>query len=184
MSGDGRSAWQRFGHDPRDPAHQHLRASDRDRDVVTELLSEAFADGRLDREELDERQDRLRASRTLGDLTPLVADLVSDAVPAVPVGGTVEGRFRADAEAAYRQRVVGAMTSFLIPTLICWAVWLSTTPGGFPWPLFVTLGTLVGPLGLFASGKDQLVGRIERELEEKARRGGRGLPPAVDRDDD
>ncbi|KQT94552.1 hypothetical protein ASG49_06755 [Marmoricola sp. Leaf446] len=182
MSGDGLSVWQRFGHDPRVPEHQHLRASDRDRDVVTDVLSEAFADGRLDREELDERQDRLRAGRTLGDLTPLVADLVSDAVPAVPGGGAVEGRFRADAEAAYRQRVVGAMTSFLIPTLICWAVWFFAG-GGFPWPLFVTLGTAMGPIGVLANGRERQVGQIERQLEEKARREERGLPPADDRDD-
>lgn len=181
MSGDGRSVWHRFGHDPRVAEHQHLRASDRDRDVVTEVLSEGFADGRLDREELDERQDRLRESRTLGDLPPIVADLVSDsAVPAVAPAAAapaVPGRFRLDAEAAYRQRLVGAVSGFLIPTLICWVVWIAAG-GGFPWPLFVTIGTVMGPIGVLASGRERQVAQVERELEEKARREERGLPPA------
>lgn len=181
MSGVERTVWQRFGHDPRVPAHQHLRASDSDRDVVGGVLADGYADGRLDRDELDDRQDRLRASRTLGDLPPLVADLVTDtdAPPAVP-SAAAPGRFRDQAEAQYRQRLVGAMTSFLVPTLICWVVWLWSTPGGFPWPLFVTLGTVLGPLNLVVSGKDQLVGRIERQLREKAQREERGLPPADD----
>lgn len=172
-----RAVWQRFGHDPRIPAHAHLRASDRDRDVVDELLAEGFADGRLDRGELDERQDRLRASLTLGDLPPLVADLVSDGTTATPGAGVPEGRWRAEAEAQFRQRLVGAMTSFLIPTLICWVVWFSVGMG-FPWPLFVTLGTMMGPIGLLANGRERQVAEIERHLEQKARREERGLPPA------
>ena len=49
---------------------------------------------------------------------------------------------------------------------------------GFPWPLVVTLGTAVGPIGLLANGRERQVAQIERQLEEKARRDERGLPPA------
>lgn len=180
MSGVERTVWQRFGHDPRVPAHQHLRASDTDRDVVAEVLADGYADGRLDRDELDDRQDRLRASRTLGDLPPLVADLVSDtgSPPAVAPAAT-PGRFRDEAEAQYHQRLVGAVTSFLVPTLICWAVWFSVGKG-FPWPVFVTLGTAMGPIGLLANGRERQVAQIERRLQEEARREERGLPPADD----
>src|SRR6187397_2068017 len=43
--------WASFQHDPRDPAVAPLRASDADRNLVHGVLTEAFADGRLDREE-------------------------------------------------------------------------------------------------------------------------------------
>ncbi len=60
------NVWASFQHDPRDPAAAPLRASDADRNVVHGLLTEAFADGRLDREEYDERtgQATLRPGRS------------------------------------------------------------------------------------------------------------------------
>ena len=73
-----RDLWASFQHDPRDPAVAPLRASDADRDVVHRVLADAFADGRLDREEYDERSATVLAARTLGELPPLVSDLVPD----------------------------------------------------------------------------------------------------------
>src|SRR6185295_13720980 len=70
--------WASFQHDPRDPAVAPLRASDADRNVVHGVLTEAFADGRLDREEYDERTAAALRARTLGQLPPLVVDLVPD----------------------------------------------------------------------------------------------------------
>jgi Domain of unknown function (DUF1707) len=67
--------WAQMTHDPRLPEHAHLRSSQRDRDAVAQVLAESFADGRLDREEFDARSDTLAASRTLGELPPIVADL-------------------------------------------------------------------------------------------------------------
>ena len=40
------------------------------------VLAEAFADGRLDRQEFDERSDAVGAIRTLGELPGVIADLV------------------------------------------------------------------------------------------------------------
>jgi len=48
-------AWERFSHDPRAVTNAPLRASDLDRNVALDALSAAYADGRLDREEYDER---------------------------------------------------------------------------------------------------------------------------------
>lgn len=59
---------------PRSPA---LRASDADRDRVIELLRAAVADGRLDQAEFHERLDAALAARTIGELTPLTADLAA-----------------------------------------------------------------------------------------------------------
>src|SRR4051794_10632050 len=59
-----------------------LRASDADRDQVAAVLSTAYAEGRLTREEHDERLDRVLAAKTFDDLIPITHDLV--VVPPAP----------------------------------------------------------------------------------------------------
>ena len=61
----------------------HLRASDADREQVATVLSTAFAEGRLTREEHDERLDRVMAARTFDELVPITHDLVIT-TPQVP----------------------------------------------------------------------------------------------------
>ncbi len=53
-----------------------LRASDADRDQVAALLAAAYAEGRLTREEHDERLEQVMVARTFDQLIPLTADLV------------------------------------------------------------------------------------------------------------
>ena len=76
------NVWPRFRLDPR--LHTRLRAADEDRDIVRECLGEAFADGRLNREELDERLAAVGDARLLGDLLDSLADLFLDAHPIDP----------------------------------------------------------------------------------------------------
>jgi hypothetical protein len=52
-----------------------MRASDADRDRVADALREAYAEGRLDVDEHKERIDLAYQAKTLGQLTPLLADL-------------------------------------------------------------------------------------------------------------
>ena len=52
-----------------------LRASDADRQRVADLLGEAYADGRLDLGEFNERINAVWAAKLVGDLAPLTADL-------------------------------------------------------------------------------------------------------------
>ena len=54
----------------------HLRASDTDRDKVTTVLSTAYAEGRITREEHDERLDQVMRAKTFDDLVPITSDLV------------------------------------------------------------------------------------------------------------
>lgn len=54
----------------------NLRASDADRDQVATVLSTAYAEGRLTREEHDERLEQLMAAKTFDDLIPITRDLV------------------------------------------------------------------------------------------------------------
>ena len=71
------SVWDRFSLDPRQADNARLRASDADRDVVNDVLGTAYAEGRLTPDELDERSDQVAQSRTLGDLPPIIDDLVA-----------------------------------------------------------------------------------------------------------
>jgi hypothetical protein len=52
-----------------------IRASDQDRENAAELLSEAYAVGRLGREELDKRATAAYSATTWGELRDLTADL-------------------------------------------------------------------------------------------------------------
>ena len=51
------------------------RAADTDRDRALDVLTAGFAEGRLTKDEYDERAARVLAARTYGELGPLVADL-------------------------------------------------------------------------------------------------------------
>jgi len=53
-----------------------LRASDADRDQVATVLSTAYAEGRLTRDEHDERLSQVMAAKTFEELIPLTQDLV------------------------------------------------------------------------------------------------------------
>jgi hypothetical protein len=56
-------------------ADRRIRASDQDRESTAELLSEAYAVGRLSREEFDERVTAAYSAKTCGELRDLTADL-------------------------------------------------------------------------------------------------------------
>lgn len=175
------SIWERFTFDPRREEHARLRAADRDRDVVNEVLGTAYAEGRLTPAELDERSDRVVQAKTLGELPPIMDDLVirSPATPALRDK-------RAEAELRYRRQRQEALFSFLTPTLICWVIWSATMFGGFPWPLFVMIGTGLNYLRV-ATGREDAVASIERDLEKKEhkrlesqRKRDQALPPGTD----
>ena len=52
-----------------------LRISDADRAAAVDLLSEQYAEGRLTRDEFDERSDAVWSAKTRGDLAPVFVDL-------------------------------------------------------------------------------------------------------------
>jgi hypothetical protein len=68
-----------------DDALPDLRASDADRERVSEILRDALAEGRLDMAEFEERLDATYQARTYGELAPITRDLPAAgvAVPAV-----------------------------------------------------------------------------------------------------
>ena len=79
----------------------NLRASDADRDQVATLLSTAYAEGRLTREEHDEWVGQLMVAKTFDDLIPITRDLVpaANSRPA-PLSPSPSSTFTIDAAGA------------------------------------------------------------------------------------
>jgi len=152
--------WNQFDHDPRIAANAATRASDRDRGVIESVLADAFAEGRLTHTEYDERSDAAFASRTLGDLMPLVSDL--------PISRAPRSSVAEEAARSYVETRRQAIGGFFSVSLICWTIWL-LTGHDFPWPVFVLLGT-----GLNAARitwqKDAIIEEETRRLEKKERK--------------
>jgi hypothetical protein len=170
--------WGSFAHDPREPAAAPLRASDADREVIHGVLAEAFADGRLDRAEYDERSSAVLGARTLGELPALVSDLVP-ALPTrtssgrVPLVAATSTDLQRRAEEKWTEDRRNAFFGFLGPTVICWAIWLATNVENgidldqdFPWPLIVMAATFFNVLRV-AGNKREIVASEVRRLERK-----------------
>jgi hypothetical protein len=169
--------WGRFSLDPRQPSSAPMRASDDDRQIALQLLAAAYADGRITRDEYDERADAAAAVTTLGDLPPLLTDLVPAERPSAPRDLTSMGpdELRARARQAYEARLRHALLGMLIPSLICILIWVvgGFGPDGwemeYPWPLFVVIGTGIHPLRV-RRAKQDIVDREHARLEKKQRK--------------
>ncbi len=166
---DSATIWSEFTHDPRDPQVAGLRASDQDRSVLQQVLTDAYADGRLDRDEYDERSDRANAARTLGELPAIVSDLI--AVKAVEPARAGLAHAGADeihrlAVEAYRSDRREAVFGFLFATLVCTVIWFLVTRDVLFWPGFVALGTGIN-VAKTVSRKRDIVASHERRLRKK-----------------
>lgn len=174
--------WQQFENDPRAPEYAGLRASDRDRDVVLHVLGEAYAAGRLDRAELDERTDSVQQARTLGELPALVADLVpqsaSRAVAAV--GSTA---FERKVKARYDRERRDALWGFIAASTICWVIWIASGMDGHPWPIWVMLGTGLNVGRVLVKRQDILESERQRLEKQASRRERRQLREQQARDE-
>jgi hypothetical protein len=122
------SPWASFTQDPRRPEAASLRASDRDRDVVLNVLGEAYADGRLRKDEHDERAAAATSARFLGELATPLLDLVP-ASPVRPRDGlalATPEELRSRAVRRWQAQRRDALTGLLIP-LLCWGIWYFTS---------------------------------------------------------
>jgi hypothetical protein len=162
------SIWREFEHDPRDPSYAGMRASDRDRAVVHDVLASAYAEGRLDRDELDERTTSVNAAKTYAELLPPIRDLTADAVTArfAPV---TTSDVRRSAEVYYAGQRRDALMGFLVPNLICWAIWFMTGHDGFIWPVFVSIPTGINLLRVLASRAEIVEKRVEKLQRRQAK---------------
>jgi Domain of unknown function (DUF1707)/Domain of unknown function (DUF4190) len=93
-----------------------MRASDSDRDRVVELLSAAYSEGRLSRDEYDGRLENALSARTYADLDQLVADLpAARAAELTPVART-SGLAVASLACALAQFAIGPLAT--IPAIV------------------------------------------------------------------
>lgn len=72
-------------------AGRGLRASDADRDQAVDVLTDAFVQGRLVKDEFDLRVGRVLAARTLADLAILTAGIPAGPTPQGPVPASAAG---------------------------------------------------------------------------------------------
>jgi len=91
-----------------------MRASHADREQVIEVLKDAFAQGRLTRDELDARAGRALAARTCADLAALTADIPAGAPAAGPAGPPAPVRRRPLTRAAARSGICLIITAAAI----------------------------------------------------------------------
>lgn len=155
-----------------------MRASDADRDVVQGALADAYADGRLTREEYEERAGTTLAARTLGELPALVADLV-------PAGGAAAAARPAPARAAdlraqgarkWRKDVEESLAAFLVPSLICTVIWIAAAGRGFFWPAFPMLFLGINLIRTLVNRESVIEREVLRLQEEAAKDSDPELP--------
>ena len=131
--------WESFRLDPRRAGNASMRASDADRELVRAVLADAYADGRLTREEYDDRLNTLYGSLTLGELPSLVADLMPSGDPPAAPAPLHSADLRERGARKWRKDVEESLAAFLVPSVICTMIWIAVGGGGFFWPVFPML---------------------------------------------
>jgi hypothetical protein len=118
------------------------RVGDRERDELIRLLTDAFADGRLTKEEFDARSAQALVARTGDDLAALSHDLdprwLADRAMA---------RRRAEGAAAATERFRAQLRSYIAVMALLVAVWLAiglTASAWYPWFVWPALGWGLG----------------------------------------
>ena len=141
-----------------------IRAGNADREQVVAQLNTAFAEGRLDVGELDERVAAAYAAKTLGELVPLTADLPVSQAPAkrsAPPARRAEDRPEhvAGSAAANRWAPVGGTFGLFLLNVVIWGV--VSLGNGHPvyfWPIWVAIPFALALISVIASagqGRDR-----------------------------
>lgn len=153
------ASWQGFTADPRDPSNQPLRAADADRDFAARLLEQARVDGRLSLSEYTDRATAAGGARTLGELVPLVGDVMVPQSGARPAGVPRRVRWF-------------AIRGWVALAVLFNAIWLMTvlTTGRllYYWPMWPMFGTAIPMVIALIAGDAG---------DQRAHRGPRREPP-------
>ena len=161
--------WHDFSSDPRRPDSAQLRAADRDRAVVLSVLGDAYADGRLTKEEYDERATAATQARTLGELPPLIADLVpmNPGTTAAALDRSTAEALRVEAVRHWERQRREALNGLLFIAVVTGVIWLVTSgPDSFPWPIFPILFVGMRLLQVQVNKRDMIDSQREK-LERK-----------------
>jgi hypothetical protein len=114
-------------------------------------------------------------SRTLGELPPIIDDLVPRSTAAVSSAGRYESRTVEErAVRRYERGRREAVGRFAFLSTLCWAIWIAASFAGsyhfvFPWPVFVMFGTGL-PAARFLAGREDIIAEEIRKIEKKDRK--------------
>jgi Domain of unknown function (DUF1707) len=175
--------WESFRLDPRSAENASMRASDADREIVRIVLAEAYSDGRLLREEYDDRLSTLYGSRTLGELPSLVSDLVpADSPPAAPAP-LPQADLRTRGARKWRKDVEESLAAFLVPSIICTVIWIAVTGRGFFWPVFPMLFLGINLVRTVVQRESVIEREVLRQEEQAAKDAAPQIPTGRDNPD-
>ena len=173
-----------------------LRVGNAERERVAQRLQEAFAEGRLDAAELQERLDLAYRAKTAGDLRPLTMDLPGGAHPGRQVGGgwpgsaapttgptsftapaspAQAGNWSGPASWAPASVVFGGLGFAFAVNVVIWAL-VSATSGQlvYFWPIWIALPMLVSLLArafVWTGGPPPRFGsRLDYRMQRRAER--------------
>jgi Domain of unknown function (DUF1707) len=132
------------------PGDPRLRASDADRERISELLREHHAVGRLTAEEFHHRLERVFEARTLGELDELLADLPAIDLYRLPSAGIgpVARRRNSNLDRPFHGELVpphaATWITWAVGSVLVVALWaaLGVVTGGaawIPWFLLVVV---------------------------------------------
>jgi hypothetical protein len=99
----------------RPPGGPDYRVSDAERNSLAELLSQHYADGRLDETEFKERMDRAMSAKTRSDLNGLTADLP-------PLGSEAPVATRRHPHAVGRRRRMSVIGLVFAVVIVSWSL--------------------------------------------------------------
>lgn len=137
---------------------ESLRAGNADRERVVEHLNGAFAEGRLDVRELEERVAAAYAAKTLGELAPLTADLPVGRSPVPRKAAGLPAPTGPDREidrSSRRAAIGGTFGLFLLNVLIWGAVSLGTQEWIYFWPIWTAIPFVFAVMGHLARGRER-----------------------------
>ena len=153
------------GDDVASAGRGRLRASHADRERVLDVLKAAFVQGRLTRDELDERLAQALASRTYADLAAVTADLP---VPLITAGLPARAaRARAPGNRAVRSGLRMIVVATALASGAWAAAWLTGSTELFMLAMTITIA---------AFGSLLLAGAVILEVRHEQRSSGQ-LPP-------
>ncbi|SDK74676.1 DUF1707 and DUF4870 domain-containing protein [Nonomuraea jiangxiensis] len=92
----------------------HLRVTNQDREHVVEHVKAAYAEGRFDKLEFDDRLERAMTARTHGDLMPIMTELYGTQVVPQPGPSAVSTPIHPERAPESNERLGAAAAHFLL----------------------------------------------------------------------
>ncbi|HEY6746688.1 MAG TPA: DUF1707 domain-containing protein [Mycobacteriales bacterium] len=141
--------------EPRPLEPNAMRAGNEDREKVVAHLNSAFAEGRLDVSELEERVAAAYRAKTMGELAPLTADLPAQYAASPVRRPTPQPPARPAGERHDTARwapIGGGLAIFLVNVLIWAAVSAGTGNLIYFWPIWTAIPLVIAVVGVVLSG--------------------------------